>query len=572
MQKRRKWITASMAAVLSLAVITGCSSTKDNNTASVAPVVSTGNESGSKLKIVNGKIDPPVTFTTIRGIDPTAKYKNGETIENNIHTKWAKDVLGVDIKTLWSAQIADGSFDTKLKLMLSSGEKLPDVLSISNKDVLSMFIDSGKVMSVENAFEKYAGKAWKDAIAEQPTAWLPVQRGKEKFGIPLLQPTTTTEPVLWIRKDWLDKLGLQAPKSLADLETIMDAFTNKDPDGNGKKDTIALDYAMKDQLLGYYVGDITWLFGSFGTIPGQWNKDTDGKLSYGSIQPGAKQALSTLKTWRDKGYIAGDIALHDWNKIVENVSSGKVGIVAGPYWFPVYPGSMVYAKDPKADYEPYSFPAGPDGKTGQFVGDSTAGAFLINKDISPEALEAFFHYMNALWDASNSDDPFVLKGFQENYDYIIQDGKAITANDKVPGGTVHTQKYTLQGAMPQPMSKYVEVYRKLATGEKLSNNELSNLYAIGGDPNDPLRGIEGKANLIVIAQKKKDMPNYFTGPTTATQASRGEFLKKLELDTFTQIIYGKVSVDEFDNMVKKWKSTGGDEVTKEVNAWYDSVK
>jgi putative aldouronate transport system substrate-binding protein len=569
MTRKLKVAASSLVVVVGLGSIVACSSQSTDKSSS-SPSATAG-ASGSKLHIVNGKIDPPVTITTIRGIDPTAKFKNGETWENNVHTKWAKETLGVDIKTLWSAQVGDGSMTTKLRLMLSSGDKLPDVIRILDKETLNMFIDSGKMMSVNEAFEKYAGKQWKSILAEQPDAWLPFLRGKQKMAIPLTQNTVTNEPVLWIRKDWMDKLGLQAPKSLSDLETIMDAFANKDPDGNGKKDTIAFDFGMKDQI-GGAVGDISWLFGAFGNLPDQWNKDADGKLAFGSIQPGVKAALAKLKDWKDKGYIADDIALHDWNKIVENVSSGKLGIIAGVNWFPVYPGSMVFAKDPKADYEAYAFPAGPEGKKGQFVSDPFLGGMVISKDISQESLEAFFHYMNALADVSTSDDPFALKGFQENYDYVIQDGKAVLDNDKIPGGRVDTVKYTLPMGIPVPMSKSVDFQKKVAVGDPLTPNQIAWANANGTNLNDPMRKVIGGATLLTIEQKGSDSPNLFTGPTTSTQLSRGEFLKKLEMDTFTQIIYGKVPVNEFDNFVKKWQSSGGDQITKEVNDWYNSVK
>ena len=40
-----------------------------------------------------------------------------------------------------------------------------------------------------------------------------------------------------IRKDWLDKLGLEIPVTLDDYMNVMKAFTYNDPDGNGKNDT-----------------------------------------------------------------------------------------------------------------------------------------------------------------------------------------------------------------------------------------------------------------------------------------------------------------------------------------------
>ncbi|MGG3280993.1 hypothetical protein [Paenibacillus solani] len=39
-------------------------------------------------------------------------------------------------------------------------------------------------------------------------------------------------------------------------------------------------------------------------------------------------------------------------------------------------------------------------------------------------------------------------------------------------------------------------------------------------------------------------------------------------ETFTKIIRGAASVDEFDQFVLNWKNLGGDQITQEVNEWY----
>ncbi|WP_127586663.1 extracellular solute-binding protein [Paenibacillus koleovorans] len=44
----------------------------------------------------------------------------------------------------------------------------------------------------------------------------------------------------YVRKDWLDKLGLKIPTSYDEMIEVMKAFTTKDPDGNGKNDTYGL--------------------------------------------------------------------------------------------------------------------------------------------------------------------------------------------------------------------------------------------------------------------------------------------------------------------------------------------
>src|SRR5262249_14127189 len=101
----------------------------------------------------------------------------------------------------------------------------------------------------------------------------------------------TWNPNLWVthmRTDWLTKLGLQRPDTLADYETIMDAFTNKDPDGNGQKDTWG--YEINTAL---YFDD--WMFHAFGVAVGHHHngfwRQRNGKVESDWIQPGMKDAL-----------------------------------------------------------------------------------------------------------------------------------------------------------------------------------------------------------------------------------------------------------------------------------------
>ena len=43
-----------------------------------------------------------------------------------------------------------------------------------------------------------------------------------------------------IRKDWLDKLGLEQPKTIDDFYNVLKAFKEQDPDGNGANDTYGM--------------------------------------------------------------------------------------------------------------------------------------------------------------------------------------------------------------------------------------------------------------------------------------------------------------------------------------------
>ncbi|MNW12184.1 hypothetical protein D3C71_2098060 [compost metagenome] len=52
---------------------------------------------------------------------------------------------------------------------------------------------------------------------------------------------------------------------------------------------------------------------------------------------------------------------------------------------------------------------------------------------------------------------------------------------------------------------------------------------------------------------------------------KNELLNKLLNQTYSKIIYGQSPIDDFDKMVENWKKSGGDQITKEVNEWYQSA-
>ncbi|MNP74964.1 hypothetical protein D3C76_1719260 [compost metagenome] len=76
---------------------------------------------------------------------------------------------------------------------------------------------------------------------------------------------------------------------------------------------------------------------------------------------------------------------------------------------------------------------------------------------------------------------------------------------------------------------------------------------------------------IVMVQRNIAMNQMFTGPPTETMNMNNDILSRMEKDTFSQIIYGKISIDYFDTFVEKWKAAGGDQITREVNEWYRTV-
>ncbi|MEO2212739.1 ABC transporter substrate-binding protein [Paenibacillus amylolyticus] len=568
MKMKNRVLTLALAAAMLTMGVLGCSNTNNQGSSENDKV----NKETKELNIVNGKIEPTATFTTIRLDNPAVKFRDGESISDNVFTRWVDNSLGVKIKTLWTGGATDGSFTTKLKLMLSSGEEMPDIVNLGDPNSINLLIESGKFMDVEDVFEKYASPVYKEAVAAKEDAWLPFIRDGKKMAIPSAdEDFGQAQSVLWIRQDWLDKLNLKAPTTIEELETVMDAFVNQDPNGNGIKDTFALDFSMKERLSGAAIGDASWIFGLFGSVPERWYPGEDGKLQYGSVQPGIKQGLVKLNEWKNKGYIASDIALHDTNTIVQAVTSDKIGIVSAPSFFMQYPGSLLLASNPNALYVPYSLPVGANSQNMR-TNLNIVGATLINKDISDEALQAYFHYMNSMYGVFESEDPFYFKGYQEGYDYIVKDGKIVTDEKEIPGGKIDTSVYVFGAALAHPI-KNKELFDKIANQENLTEQDRALMISTGTiEGSNPMQKTVYDAYLVSKKQALANVKQYYMGPTTSTMSSRNELLQKMQMEAFTKIIYGEAAADTFDQFVEKWKSTGGDTITEEVNEWYDSIK
>ncbi|WP_225228998.1 extracellular solute-binding protein [Paenibacillus gallinarum] len=545
-----------MVGILALsAVLSGCGNGGNKEAESSTP--------SAPLELKDGKYDPPVTISYLRPWGPDVTFKSGEDQDNNVHTKWAKEKLGIELKNEWVSPSTNNAFETKLRLSLASNAEMPDIISYRGEfNLVRELIESGMFVDAGELFDKYANDTWKDAINEDPSVWYPYMQDGKRIGIPILDYSYNGDPVMWIREDWLKKLNLKGPETLADLEVVMDAFTNQDPDGNGKKDTFGLTIGFKNWV-NTWMSDAGWVFGAYGTMPNQWNLTEDGKLEYGSVTPGAKQALATLQSWMSKGYIPEEVGVYDETKAAEEFTAGKAGIVVGPHWMPTWPLEDVKKNDPDAEYKAYPIPSGPDGEAGRRGTPNENGVVLINKNM--ENPEVFFTYQNYLFEnfANPQAGGEFEYGFAEGYDYVMVDGKPSTDPSLTEGYA--PEKYTLAFDGARIPSLSMNTLAKLANGEEPSTPFEKKLHS-----SVPTAMLE--AAKLVLDQKDISLKQMFTGAPTMTMQMNNDILTKMEKDTFSQIIYGKTSIDAFDSFVEKWKSSGGDEMTKEVNEWYQSVQ
>jgi len=567
-----------IAAVMILTLLAACSGNKENG--ADAPKPSEGSPSASEAasnppsspdesdsiaeQIREGtyKFDPPVTITTVKATDSTMKFKNGETMENNVHTKWAHDELGIDIKFLW--QVPGDQFNTKLRLMLTAKESMPDVINTEDMTLLDELIQSGIYRDITADFEKYASPKMKETFASNPLNWSQVTYGGKKMALPSFTNAGNDNPVMWVRQDWLDELGLQAPATLEEMETVMQAFLDKKP--GGTNNIIPLGASLGSGAGTYYNPFTSWLgetspvFGMLGTVPYQWLL-RDGKLVHGSTVPEMKAGLAKLNEWYDKGYISKEAGLHDENKLAELIAKGQVGIVFAPSWMGGWPTGDLEKNVPGATMNPYPLPT-QDGKVQARDTNYLRGGLLVKQDF--EHVDALFLYLNRLFGRVNAEEGSeFVNGMYKGYDYDLNPDGTFMKADEIPGGHVDPNKYLLYN--PTNPFLGMKMQARISRGE--APVTPAEKKAAQGNPKN-LKAAEfvddgWNAGIYVL--------NGYTGKNTQTMQDKGGVLVKLEADTFISIVYGKKPVEEFDSFVKEWNSLGGAKETEEVNAWYQST-
>lgn len=573
-QSRSKKLAILLLSI-STVVLSACSgqngsASNGENTAANGQSNSGGNAAASSANADPlGKYNPPIELTTVRSISDVVENNvlsvlKDQTIDDNIWTRLYKDQLGINIKYKWVVKGSETSdqYQQKVNVMLASGD-LPDVIPV-NPTQLKQLADSGQIQDLTGLYEKYATPLTKNVMSQEGTAPFDAATIDGKLmAIPQVDSSIERAMFVWVRTDWLNKLNLQPPKTMADVLAISKAFTENDPDGNGKKDTFGI--GVTKTLWGGAMG-LEGFMAGYKAFPKIWIDDGTGKLVYGGIQPEVKKALQQLQDMAKQGQIDPEFGTKDGGKVAESIAAGKIGLEYGEQWNSIYPLQLNRNNDSNAQWQAFPIVSENGDAPKVPLKFSTTKFFAIKKDVkNPEAVIKLFNmHLEKNW------------GEKQEFDKYYAPPQAESV-------------WQLSPVTPAPPKKNVEAFRAIDTARK--SNDTSKLtgeaktiqqkldsYKSGSKEGfalwgwERIYGPEGSEGVVDQYDKNKQfLLDKFVGAPTPTMVERKATLDKLQDEVFVKIILGD-PIDSFDKFVADWKKLGGDKITQEVNDWYAKTK
>lgn len=511
------------------------------------------------------KYDPAINISFVRAVDDDTSTNilpktPGETIESNRWLDLYSNDLGINVTYDWTVKggMSDDAYKQKINVTLASGD-LPDV-SIVDATQLKQLVDAGMVADMTQYWNDYATPFTKECYSAENGAILDSATFDGKLmGIPQADNSAESTQYLWIRKDWLDKLGLSVPTTMQELIDVARAFTTQDPDGNGVDDTYGL-AATKDLYSGCMA--LEGFFAGYHSYPNFWlNKD--GKVVYGSVQPETKDALAALAEMYKDGMIDPEFGVKDGGKVAETIAAGKIGIDFGEQWNPMYPLISNYNNDPSANWIGYSLVSADDQKVMVPQKFRTSYYYAVRKDYPhPEALvKMISEHLEMNWGEHNN----------VGYYYMPKEN-----------GNVGVWKFS--PVIPIPANKNLAVFNAIKavrdgdgdmsklTGESAVVESNVEAYANGDTSQwgwDKIYGLDGVFNVLNGYIDNGEILNEaFVGAPTQTMVERWSTLQTMEKEVFVKIIMGESTIDAFDKFVSDWNALGGEQITQEVNDWY----
>lgn len=475
-------------------------------------------------------------------------YPFSELNDNGYSEKLIEDRFDVNIEPV---TLSSSAYQTKKPLMLAGGEEFDIIYELDPKDVQS---DAKQGFLLELPYELLKEKI-PGVVAtineEEPKAWMYSYYEGKNYGIPNMYYQGEYPQIGQWRLDWLQKLGIdKVPETLDEMHDALYKMANNDPDGNGKKDT----YGMSGDVKNWYF-TFPEIFGAYGTLPFSWMEE-NGKIVYGGVTEGTKEALKTLAEWYKEGIIHPDFITDDINGSAysERFINGEIGYNSvGGYNYDAFDANVVDGRtytmkkiDPDAQLAVALPPKGPEGKSGGFAWGIGGHVISIAKSVGED--EAKLNKIFEILEAMNNDQDFAAKLVmgEEGTHYTIDEDGVVTYK------------------APYDVSKE---RAKEFGASSVDQPSFFNIIPIKPETRDNFRPKAQVKHVEEYVSKATPLNDVFLKPDVVEGSSTylGNIQAK-QMQYIAKIIRGDEPIEYYDEFIREWNEGDGATLTKNANA------
>lgn len=477
---------------------------------------------------------------------------NGDTYEDNNYTRYVLSLLNVQNQDVMEGQ--DHNQYESLERMAVLEGKIPDIMVVTSQEILDTLVKRDLIQDLTEVYEKCAS----DRIKEMYESY-----GDDKLravtydGKLMAFPETevyTGPALLWLRKDWIDKLGLEEPQTLEEAMDIVREFTIQNP-GKNPEGNVGLVFdpsliGQSDQCF-----SLDPILDSFHAYPGKWMRNSDDTMVYGSVTENMKNALEKLHDLYKDGILDESFMIRNAKNLPQLLQEGQSGAFFGWWWAPNNPLSSVY--DGKAEWKPYLFP---DENQSVETSLSYGRHYCVVARKGFEYPEIIPKVLSALFDYARYDGKEEAEGVGEylgrNVDptatpFVIN----IDYSDAIFRTTNHIQEVLSGEKIFQDLTVLEQGYYK-SCREYLDQTR----------PNEGYQWAAYTSRITAVSQLLQVKISYVNeGYTQEYDRLTDDKLARLAEETFIKIITGESSLSEFDKFVEAWYALGGQKLTEEAN-------
>lgn len=507
-----------------------------------------------------GKYPEQLTYTLgkLSGAN-NSNLPDGETYENNAYTRLLNERLNVQNQDVFEAM--DEQYTDSVTMVIAQND-LPDVMIVEDLDELQYLVDNDMIADLTDSYNNCMSDTIKNIYGSYGRDILDVVTfGGKIMAIP--ETNISDGPnLIWLRKDWMDALGLSAPRTLSDVEEIIRQFKEKDPGHNGAGNTVGL---VCDTSLcggcGYsseYTLDI--IFAAYGAFPKQWIYDEDGNVVYGSVQPEAKEALAHIHELYKEGILDQDFLMRTSSNLIELIVDGQCGSFFGPWWAPNNPLMQAVEQNKDAEWQPYLIATEKSGLTSYHTQNPSGKYIVVRKgyeypEIACKIVSVLFDYLRY----NDRDNQEIVDYYKENVD---------------PTARPFAINVDYNNALQICYGELNHVFAGDKSADDLNVLEYSYYEAcesyLKDAENASAEDWAAYTSRITACKILNDgrtnkVESLYFGETE-TMVTDWWSLENLESDTYLKIVTGESSLDEFDRFVESWYQNGGETITKEVRA------